>query len=76
MHPGMLSFNTLKDAQITEQKTCAPIGAIILSSPFMLLIITSEKMIARFPVFVDRRMDHKTYNGDLPSKYTKLVAKN
>src|SRR5664279_1611174 len=29
-------------------------------------------MIARFPAFVDRHMDHKDYNGDLPSKYTKL----
>jgi putative ABC transport system permease protein len=33
-------------------------------------------MIARFPAFVDRRMDHKDYNGELPSKYTKLGLQN
>ena len=31
-----------------------------------------NRMIAQFPAFVDRRMDHKDYNGDLPSKYTKI----
>ena len=29
-------------------------------------------MIAQFPAFIDRRMDHKDYNGEIPSKYTKL----
>jgi putative ABC transport system permease protein len=29
-------------------------------------------MIAQFPVFVDKHMDHKDYNGLNPSKFTKL----
>src|SRR5450432_4778355 len=29
-------------------------------------------MIAQFPAFVDRRMDHKDYGGQIPSKFTKL----
>ena len=56
------------------RKICAQTGVIILSLLILVLPdhFNPKNLIDRFPAFVDRHMDHKIYNGDLPSKYTKL----
>jgi putative ABC transport system permease protein len=75
MHPGMLvSFNTLNDPNVYGAENMRTNWGN--NSFFTYLLLPDhydiKRMIARFPAFVDRRMDHKDYNGDLPSKYTKL----
>jgi putative ABC transport system permease protein len=75
MHPGILvSFNTLKDSAVYGAENLRTNWG---NNSFFTFIVLpqhydTKKMIAQFPAFVDRRMDHKDYNGDLPSKYTKL----
>jgi putative ABC transport system permease protein len=75
MHPGVLiSFNTLKDSAVYgEQGLRTNWG----NNSFFTFIELPDhydvkKMIAQFPAFMDRRMDHKDYNGNLPSKFNKL----
>ncbi len=75
LHPGMLiSFNTLKDSAVYGAENLRTNWGN--NSFFTYLVLPdhydASRMIAQFPAFVNRRMDHKDYNGDLPSKYTKL----
>ncbi len=75
MHPTMLvSFSTLNDSSVYGAENLRTNWGNNSFFTFLLLPdhYDPEKMIARFPAFVDKRMDHKDYNGDLPSKYTKL----
>ena len=75
MHPGMLvSFSTLKDPAVYGEENLRTNWG---NNSFFTYLLLPEhydpnRMIARFPAFVDRRMDHKNYNGNLPSKFTKL----
>jgi putative ABC transport system permease protein len=75
MHPGMLvSFNTLKDPAVYGAENLRTNWG---NNSFFTYLLLPEhydpkRMIAQFPAFVDRRMDHKDYNGDLPSKFTKI----
>ena len=75
MHPGMLvSFNTLKDPAVYGEENMRTNWG---NNSFFTYLLLPEhydpnRMIAQFPAFVDRRMDHKDYNGNLPSKFTKL----
>lgn len=75
MHPGMLvSFNTLKDSAIYgEQNLRTNWGN---NSFFTYLLLPPhydpDKMIARFPAFVDKRMSGQEYIGKQPSRLTKL----
>ncbi len=75
IHPVMLvSFNTLKDQAVYGEDNLRTNWG---NNSFFTYILLPEhydpnRMIARFPAFVDRRMDHKDYNGNLPSKFTKL----
>jgi putative ABC transport system permease protein len=75
MHPEMLiSFNTLNDTAVYGAENLRTNWG---NNSFFTYLLLPEhydpnRMIARFPAFVDRHMDHKDYNGDLPSKYTKL----
>ncbi len=74
-HPGiLLSFNTLKDSAIYgEQNLRTNWGN---NSFFTYLLMPKgypvQNMEAQFAAFVDRQMDHKDYNGQNPSKFTKL----
>ena len=75
MHPGMLvSFNTLKDSAVYGEENLRTNWGN--NSFFTYLLLPQhydiKKMIAQFPAFVDRHMDHKDYNGKLPSKFTTL----
>ncbi len=75
MHPGMLvSFSTLNDPNVYGAENMRTNWGN--NSFFTFLVLPDhfnpKNLIDRFPAFVDRRMDHKIYNGDLPSKYTKL----
>jgi len=75
MHPGMLvSFSTLNDPNVYGAENMRTNWGN--NSFFTFLVLPNhfnpKNLIDRFPAFVDRRMDHKIYNGDLPSKYTKL----
>jgi putative ABC transport system permease protein len=75
MHPGILvSFSTLNDPAVYGAENMRTNWGNNSFFTFLLLPdhYDLNRMIARFPAFVDRRMDHKDYNGDLPSKYTKL----
>ena len=75
MHPGMLiSFNTLKDSAVYGAENLRTNWG---NNSFFTYIVLPEhfnpdRLITRFPAFVDRRMDHRDYNGDLPSRYTKI----
>lgn len=75
MHPGLLvSFNTLKDSAVYGAENLRTNWG---NNSFFTFIVLPQhydpkKLVAQFPAFVDRHMDHKDYNGDLPSKYTKL----
>ncbi len=75
MHPGMLlSFNSLKDTVLYGEKNLQT--SFGNNSFFTYLLMpenfSPQQMISQFPAFVDRRMDHKDYNGQDPSKFTKL----
>ncbi|KAA9035471.1 FtsX-like permease family protein [Ginsengibacter hankyongi] len=75
MHPGILvSFNTLKDSAVYGAENLRTNWG---NNSFFTFIVLPQhydpkKLVAQFPAFVDRHMDHKDYNGDLPSKYTKI----
>ena len=75
MHPGILvSFNTLKDSAVYGAENLRTNWG---NNSFFTFIVLPrhydpKKLVAQFPAFIDRHMDHKDYNGDLPSKYTKL----
>jgi putative ABC transport system permease protein len=75
LHPGMLvSFNTLKDSAVYGAENLRTNWG---NNSFFTYLLLPEhynvnRMIARFPAFVDNRMDHKDYNGALPSKFTKI----
>lgn len=75
LHPGMLvSFNTLKDSAVYGAENLRTNWG---NNSFFTYLLLPEhydikRMIARFPDFVDKRMDHKDYNGGIPSKFTKI----
>ncbi len=75
LHPGILiSFNTLKDSAVYGAENLRTNWG---NNSFFTYLLLPEhydikRMIARFPEFVDKRMDHKDYNGALPSKFTKI----
>ncbi len=75
MHPGFLiSFNTLKDSAVYGAENLRINWG---NNSFFTYIVlpknyNAKNMVAQFPAFLDRRMDHKDYGGDLPSKYNKL----
>ena len=57
-----------------EKKTCTTNWG---NNSFFTFILFPEhydinRMISQFPAFVDNRMDHKNYGGQIPSKFTKL----
>jgi len=75
MHPGMLvSFNTLRDSTVYGEENLRTNWGN--NSFFTYLLLPQhydpEKMIARFPAFVDKRMSGQEYIGKQPSKLTKL----
>ena len=75
LHPGMLiSFNTLKDSAVYGAENLRTNWGNNSFFTYLLLPehYDANRMIAQFPAFVNRRMDHRDYNGDLPSKFTKL----
>ena len=75
MHPGILiSFNTLKDSAVYGAENLRTNWGNNSFFTYLLLPdhYDAKKMVAQFPAFLNRRMDHSMYNGDLPSKYTKL----
>jgi putative ABC transport system permease protein len=75
MHPGMLiSFNTLKDPRVYGAENLRTNWGNNSFFTFLLLPdhYDIKRMIAQFPAFIDRHMDHKDYNGSAPSKFTKL----
>ncbi|MEP6846070.1 MAG: FtsX-like permease family protein [Panacibacter sp.] len=75
LHPGMLiSFNTLKDSAVYgEQNLRTNWGN---NSFFTYLLLPNnydpQKMIERFPKFIDEHMDRTDYNGRQVSKFTSL----
>lgn len=75
LHPEMLlSFNTLKDSAVFgEQNLRRNWGD---NSFFTYLLMPDnfvpEKMVARFPAFLDKRMAGEEYVGQQASKFTKL----
>ncbi len=75
LHPNILvSFNTLKDSAVYGAENLRTNWG---NNSFFTYLLLPEhydikRMIARFPEFVDKRMDHKDYNGALPSKFTKI----
>jgi putative ABC transport system permease protein len=75
MHPGMLiSFNTLNDTAVYGAENLRTNWG---NNSFFTYLLMPENypvksMVAQFPSFVDRHMDHKDYNGLNPSKFTSL----
>lgn len=75
MHPNvLLSFNTLNDTAVYGEKNLRTDWG---NNSFFTYLLMPENypvqnMIAQFPAFVDKHMDHKDYNGLNPSKFTKL----
>ncbi|QEC65978.1 FtsX-like permease family protein [Panacibacter ginsenosidivorans] len=75
MHPGtLLSFNTLKDSAIYGAENLRTNWGN--NSFFTYLLLPDhydpQKMVARFPAFIDAHMNRADYNGQLPSKFTTL----
>jgi putative ABC transport system permease protein len=75
IHPGMLvSFNTLKDSAVYGERNLRTNWSN--NSFFTYLLLPQHydvnKMVARFPAFVDKRMTGEEYIGQRPSKFTKL----
>ncbi len=75
LHPSIIvSFNTLKDSAVYGAENLRTNWG---NNSFFTYLLLPEhydpnRMIARFPDFVNKRMDHKDYNGALPSKFTKI----
>lgn len=75
MHPGMLmSFNTLKDSAVYGEEALRTNWGNNSFFTYILLPknYDPQKMIARFPAFIDAHMDRKDYNGQQVSKFTTL----
>ncbi|CAN5467340.1 ABC transporter permease [soil metagenome] len=75
MHPGVLfSFNTLKDERVYGDKNLKTNWGNNSFFTYLLLPdhYDTKKMIARFPAFLNRRMDKTQYDGKTPSKFTTL----
>ena len=75
MHPGMLvSFNTLKDSAVYGAENLRTNWGN--NSFFTYLLLPKnydpQKMVARFPAFIDAHMDKSDYNGQQVSKFTTL----
>lgn len=75
IHPGMLvSFNTLKDSAVYGEKNLRTNWSN--NSFFTYLLLPQHydvnRMIARFPAFVDKRMSGEEYIGQRASKFTTL----
>lgn len=75
MHPTMLlSFNSLRDSVIYGAENLRTSWGN--NSFFTYLLLPKEyspkNMVARFPAFVDKRMTGQEYQGQQPSKFTKL----
>ena len=70
----LVSFSTLKDSAVYGAENLRTNWGNNSFFTFLLLPdhYDVKRMIALFPAFIDRRMDHKDYNGDRPSKYTRL----
>ncbi len=74
-HPGvLLSFNTLKDDRVYGDKNLQTNWGNNSFFTYLLLPdhYDAKKMIARFPAFLDQRMDKSQYDGKQPSKFTSL----
>ncbi|MDQ2721102.1 MAG: ABC transporter permease [Bacteroidota bacterium] len=74
MHPGVLvSFNTLKDSAVYGAENMRTNWGNNSFFTFLLLPdhYDVQKMITRFPVFLDKRMAGQ-YGANQPSKFTKL----
>src|ERR1022692_2509230 len=75
MHPGMLiSFSTLNDTAVYGAENLRTSWG---NNSFFTYLLMPENypvknMIAQFPSFIDKHMDHKDYNGLNPSKFTSL----
>ena len=75
MHPdALVSFSTLNDTAVYGAENLRTSWG---NNSFFNFIMLPENyqiknMIDRFPAFVDKHMDHKDYNGQNPSKFTKL----
>jgi len=75
MHPGMLvSFSTLKDTAVYGEENLRTNWG---NNSFFTYLLLPEKyniqsMVGRFPDFVDKHMTKKEYDGNQPSKFTKL----
>lgn len=75
MHPGMLvSFNTLRDSAVYGEENLRTNWGN--NSFFTYLLLPKgydpQKMIDRFPAFIDAHMDKSDYNGQQVSKFTRL----
>lgn len=75
MHPGMLlSFNTLKDSAVYGEENLRTNWGNNSFFTFLQLPdhYDPQKMIARFPAFLDKRMAGQEYVGQRASKFTTL----
>jgi len=75
MHPGMLlSFNTLKDSAMYGERNLQTNWGNNSFFTYLLMpeIFSPQKMISRFPDFLDKRMAGQEYVGQRASKFTKL----
>ena len=75
MHPGMfISFNTLKDKDVYGEEGMRTNWGNNSFFTYLLLPKNYDpnRMIARFPAFLDKRMSGEEYVGSQPSKFTKL----
>lgn len=75
MHPEMLlSFNTLKDSAVYGEEGLRTNWGNNSFFTYLLMPdnFSPEKMIARFPAFIDKRMAGQEYVGQKASKFTKL----
>lgn len=75
MHPGMLiSFNTLRDSTVYGEENLRTNWGN--NSFFTYLLLPKhydvQKMVARFPAFIDKRMAGQEYVGKQASKFTSL----
>ncbi len=75
MHPDMmLSFNTLKDSAVYGERNLQTNWGNNSFFTYLLMPdnFSPEKMTARFPAFIDKRMAGEEYVGQQASKFTKL----
>jgi len=70
----LLSFNTLKDSTIYGEENLRRGWGNNSFFTYLLMYdnFSPEKMIARFPAFIDKRMAGQEYVGQQASKFTKL----